>query len=414
MDGLKITASDLPERLSGLAELSYNLWWSWHPAARMLFKGLNRVAWKESGHNPVKMLNELPREAFEVAAKDPEYLHIYDDMIARFRQEMKTDDGWFSRNVSDPACLPIAYFSAEYGLQHSLPFYAGGLGFLAGDHLKECSDLRVPAVAVGFMYPEGYLRQRMREDGWQEGVDEMLDRDAAPIERVFDQGGSHLVVKVPFIDPPVYVAVWKVSVGRIPLYLMDTDIDMNDPWNRTISAHLYAGDIEQRLRQEIVLGIGGSEILNTLGIKHSVLHLNEGHPAFAILEKIRERVSDGSGLDDAVQNVRDTTVFTTHTPVPAGHDVFPFHLMDKYFSGYYPLLGLTRDDFLKPGIHPEAPSAGFNMTAFALRMSAYCNGVSKRHGEVARSMWRSLWPDAKDDRHPDLIHHQRRPCAHMD
>lgn len=400
MDGLKIKASDLPERLSGLAELSYNLWWSWHPAARMLFKTLNRVAWKESGHNPVKMLNELPREVFEAASKDPQYLSMYDDIIARFRDEMKTDDGWFSRNVSDPQCLPIAYFSAEYGLQHSLPFYAGGLGFLAGDHLKECSDLRVPAVAVGFMYPEGYLRQRIHEDGWQEGVDEMLDRDAAPIERVFDSGGRHLVVKVPFIDPPVYVAVWKVSVGRVPLYLMDTDIDMNDPWNRTISARLYTGDVEHRLRQEIVLGIGGSEVLNALGIKHSVLHLNEGHPAFAILERIRERVSDGASLDDAILNVRNTTVFTTHTPVPAGHDVFPFHLMDKYFSGYYPILGLTRDDFLKPGIHPEAPPAGFNMTAFALRMSAYCNGVSKRHGEVTRTMWHSLWPDAKDENIP--------------
>ncbi len=397
MDGSKILPGDLPDRIDGLAQLSCNLWWSWHPAARMLFKGLNRVAWKESGHNPVKMLKELPRDTFEAASKDPQYLRRYDAIISQFRSEIDTESCWFTRNVTDSQCLPIAYFSAEYGLHHSLPFYAGGLGFLAGDHLKECSDLGVPVVAIGFMYPEGYLRQKMHDDGWQEGIDEMLDRDAAPIERVFDQEGRHLVVKVPFIDPPVYVAVWKVLVGRIPLYLMDTDIEMNDPWYRTISAHLYAGDIEQRLRQEIVLGIGGSEVLNTLGIKHSVLHLNEGHPAFAILERIRERVADGASLDDAIQRVRDTTVFTTHTPVPAGHDVFPFQLMDKYFSGYYPLLGLTRDDFLKPGIHPETPSAGFNMTAFALRMSAYCNGVSKRHGEVARSMWRSLWPAANNE-----------------
>jgi len=400
MDGLKLQPSDLPERISGLAELSYNLWWSWHPAARMLFKMLNRAAWKESGHNPVKMLNDLPSDIFKTAAQDAQYLRHYDAILALFREEMDTSGGWFCQNVSNPECLPIAYFSAEYGLQHSLPFYAGGLGFLAGDHLKECSDLRVPAVAIGFMYPEGYLRQKIREDGWQEGVDEILDRDAAPIERVFDDKGQHLVVKVPFIDPPVYVAVWKVAVGRIPLYLMDADIEMNDPWNRAISARLYAGDIELRLRQEVVLGIGGSKVLDVLGIKHSILHLNEGHPAFAILERVRECIVEGTRLDDALQYVRNTTVFTTHTSVPAGHDVFPFHLMDKYFSSYYPLLGLTRDAFLKPGIHPEAPSSGFNMTAFALKMSRYCNGVSKRHGEVARGMWRSLWPGTKDEEIP--------------
>jgi starch phosphorylase len=247
------------------------------------------------------------------------------------------------------------------------------------------------------MYPEGYLRQKIRVDGWQEHVDERLDRDAAPIERVFGDKGQQLVVQVPFIDPPIYIAVWKVSVGIIPLYLMDTDIELNDPWNRLISARLYTGDIEQRLRQEIVLGIGGREVLDTLGIKHSVLHLNEGHPAFAILERIRERTEGGMGFDDAALQVRNTTVFTTHTPVPAGHDVFPFHLMDKYFSHYYPKLGLNRDVFLRLGIHPEQPEAGFNMTAFALRMSEYSNGVSKKHGEVARKMWRSLWPDRKEE-----------------
>jgi starch phosphorylase len=179
--------------------------------------------------------------------------------------------------------------------------------------------------------------------------------------------------------------------------LMDTDIDINDPWNRSIAYHLYIGDIEQRLRQEIVLGIGGSEVLNTLGIKHSVLHLNEGHPAFALFERIRERVVEGISFEKAAEHVRATSVFTTHTPVPAGHDVFPFHLMDKYFSHYYPLLDINRDTFLQMGIHPQDPSAGFNMTAFSLRMSNYHNGVSKRHGEVARSMWQVLWPDKKED-----------------
>jgi len=396
MDTIKDRFPHVPDRIAGLGELAYNLWWSWHPAARMLFKMLDRPAWKESRHNPVKLLRELPVKTFEVATGDPEYLHQYETVLARFYKEMETKGGWFSENITDPESLLIAYFSAEYGLQRSLPFYAGGLGFLAGDYLKECSDLGVPLVAIGFMYPEGYLYQKIRADGWQENIKKVLDREAAPITRVLNEKGEQLVVPVPFIDPPIHVAVWKVMVGRIPLYLMDTDIEINDPWNRTISAHLYIGDNEQRLRQEIVLGIGGAEVLNTLGIKHSVLHLNEGHPAFAILERMRERVQENMTYEEAIQQVQATTVFTTHTPVPAGHDVFPFLLMDKYFSRYYPLLGLNRDAFLQLGISPKEPTAGFNMTAFALRMSAYRNGVSKRHAEVARRMWQSLWPDIPD------------------
>ena len=394
---IKDVFPNLPERIIGLGELAYNLWWSWHPAARMLFKMIDRPAWKESIHNPVRMLREIPREILESAANNPDFLQHYDTVLARFHNELEAKSCWFTEKVADTECLPIAYFSAEYGLHRSLPFYAGGLGFLAGDHLKECSDLGIPVTAIGFMYPEGYLRQKIRVDGWQEHVDEVLDRDAAPIERVLNEKGQHLVVKVPFIDPPIHVAVWKVSVGRVPLYLMDTDIELNDPWNRLISAHLYIGDIEQRLRQEIVLGIGGREVMDTLGIKHSVLHLNEGHPAFALLERIRERMEDGMSFEDAAEQVRATTVFTTHTPVPAGHDVFPFHLMDKYFSHYYPMLGLSRDAFLQLGIHPEQPAAGFNMTAFALRMSDFHNGVSKRHGEVARKMWQPLWPERKEE-----------------
>ena len=397
MDSIRDKFPNLPDRIAGLGELAYNLWWSWHPAARMLFKVLDRPAWKESIHNPVKMLKELPRVVLDSAARDPDFLHRYDSLMSRFQQEMATTTCWFSENVSGKECAPIAYFSAEYGLQHSLPFYAGGLGFLAGDHIKECSDLGIPLTAVGFMYPEGYLRQKIRVDGWQETADEVLDRDAAPIQRVFDGKENQLVVKVPFIDPPVYVSVWKVSVGNVPLYLMDTDIELNDPWNRLISAHLYTGDIEQRLRQEIVLGVGGREVLDTLGIKHSVLHLNEGHPAFAILERIRERMEGGVSFSTASEQVRATTVFTTHTPVPAGHDVFPFHLMDKYFSHYYPMLGLNREAFFQMGIHPDNPASGFNMTALALKMSSYHNGVSKKHGEVARKMWQSLWPDRKEE-----------------
>ncbi|GBE36550.1 maltodextrin phosphorylase [bacterium BMS3Bbin07] len=391
---------DIPERINGLGELAYNLWWSWHPEARMLFKMLNRAAWKVSVHNPVKMLNDLRGEVFDAASEDPKFLRHYDAVMARFKAEMNTTSGWFYSNITDPGMFPVAYFSAEYGLHHSLPFYAGGLGFLAGDFLKECSDLGVPVVAMGFMYPEGYLRQRIRPDGWQESESETLDRENAPIRRVLDDKGEHLTVKVPFIEPPIYVEVWKVQVGRVLLYLMDTDIEMNDPWSRGISARLYIGSPELRLKQEVVLGIGGAEVLSVLGIKHSVLHLNEGHPAFAILERIRERVASGMSFDEASGQVRATTVFTTHTPVPAGHDVFPFSLMEKYFHSYWPSLGLDSEAFMKLGTNPADPAAGFNMTAFAMRMSGYRNAVSKRHGEVTRRMWQPLWPDLPEEKVP--------------
>jgi starch phosphorylase len=391
---------NLPQQLSGLEELAANLWWSWHPAARVLFKMVDRQVWKESGHNPARVLKELPREALEAAARDPEYLRHYDAVLAEFRNYINAKEGYFAENIIDPKHYPIAYFSAEYGLHHSLPFYAGGLGFLAGDYLKECSDLKVPLVAVGFMYPEGYVRQRIREDGWQENIDETLDRDVASIFRVLNERGDQLAIKVPWIEPPIHVAVWRIAVGRIPLYLMDTDIEINDPWNRRISQRLYISDIEQRLRQEIVLGIGGSQVLDALGIKHSVLHLNEGHAALALLERIRGRMQGGMSYEEAVQRVRQTSVFTTHTPVPAGHDVFPFELIDKYFSPYCQTWGLNRDTFLQLGVNPTEPNAGFNMTAFALRLSGYCNGVSRRHGDVARRMWQPLWPEVPEQEVP--------------
>jgi starch phosphorylase len=400
MDDIKDRFKNIPERISGLMELAYNLWWSWHPAARMLFKMIDRIAWKESGHNPVKMLRDIPAETLRNVGNKSDYINYHNILLDKFREHMKSEICWFSEKLPFPRCLPIAYFSAEYGLHHSMPFYAGGLGFLAGDHLKECSDLGVPMVAVGFMYPEGYLSQKIRTDGWQEDIDEILDRDATPITRVFNEKGEQLVVKVPFIEPPIFVSVWKVEVGRIPLYLIDTDIDMNDPWNRKISAHLYISGIEQRLRQEIVLGIGGSEVLKTLGIKHSILHLNEGHSSFALLERIRERIEEGMSFDMAAEQVRATSIFTTHTPVPAGHDIFPFHLMDKYFSHYYPAINLSREGFFQLGFNPRETTAGFNMTAFALKMSSYGNGVSKKHGEVARRMWHALWPEKKEEEVP--------------
>ncbi len=401
MDGLKRLPLGAPERISGIAQLAYNMWWSWHPDARMLFKRLSRAQWKLSGHNPVRMLNEIDKKTLDEASADPEFLAHYDRVMERFQQEVQNGEGkWFARNICSPETLPIAFFSAEYGLHRSLPFYAGGLGFLAGDFLKESSDLGLPLTAVGFMYPEGFLRQRISPGGWQENLDEPLDRAGTAISRVMDEKGRPLLVKVPVIAPPIYVEVWKIEVGTVPLYLIDTDIETNDPWNRKISAHLYAGNIEQRLRQEIVLGIGGSAVLAAMGLKHPVLHLNEGHPAFAIMERIREGVSSGLHFADALDEVKETTVFSTHTPVAAGTDVFPFELMEKYFSPYWPALGLDRESFFALGVNPADPRAGFNMTAFALKCSSHRNGVSKKHGEVARKIWHSLWPDMAENEVP--------------
>ncbi len=401
MDGLRKFPLEAPGRISGLTELAFNMWLSWHPEARALFKRLSRAAWKLSGHNPVKMLGEIEKGVLEQAAGNGEFLAHYDQVMEKFRREI-TDGGgtWFAGNICAPNAMPVAFFSAEYGLHRSLPFYAGGLGFLAGDFLKESSDLGMPLTALGFMYPEGYLRQKISVNGWQESLDEPLDRASAAISRVLDDQGKPVLVKVPFIEPPIYVEVWKIEVGKIPLYLIDTDIEANDPWNRGISSHLYSGNLEQRLRQEVVLGIGGREVLDTLGLKHSVLHLNEGHSAFAITERIRERVADGMSFEQAFAQVKETTVFTTHTPVPAGTDVFPFVLMEKYFSSYWPALGLDREGFFKLGMNPEDPQAGFNMTVFALRCSSHRNGVSRRHGRLARDLWHGLWPGRPEDEVP--------------
>jgi starch phosphorylase len=386
---------NLPDRIRGLERLAYNLWWSWHPPARMLFRALDLQAWRESGHNPVRMLALLPPAVLEDAAHDDAFLRRYDAVMARFEAEAISAEGWFGSKYGHPAS-PLAYLSAEFGLHVSLPVYAGGLGILAGDHLKECSDLGIPVVGVGLIYSRGYVWQRIREDGWPEEVEADLDRTYDPIRRMLDGDGSPLTVQVPLFDPPVHVALWRADVGRVPLYLLDTDLEMNQPWDRAIAHHLYATDLEQRLRQEIVLGLGGIRALEALGIRPAALHINEGHPAFAILERIRCLVADGVKWEETIENVRASTIFTTHTPLAAGTDVYAYQLIERYFAGYCEQLGIDRNVLLQWGVHPEDPGSGFNMTVFALRMARYCNAVSQRHGEVARKMWSSLWPGKQE------------------
>ncbi len=385
---------NLPKRIAGLEDLAENLWWSWHPAARNLFKMINRRIWKESVHNPDLMLRQLPLQYLESACQNPAFLRHYDLVMSQFNKYMADKRCSLLQGCNLTEAPSIVYFSAEYGLHHSLPFYAGGLGFLAGDHLKECSDLNVPLVAIGFMYPEGYVSQKINSDGWQESVQFQLDREAASISKVRDESGEQLILQVPMMEPPIYIAVWQVMVGRIPLYLLDTDIDNNEPWNRGISARLYTGDQEQRLRQEIVLGIGGAEVLQKLNINNAIVHLNEGHAAFSLFERIRDHMNNKHSFEESLEKVRQTTVFTTHTPVPAGHDIFPYVLMDKYFHQFWQSFGIDREMFFNLGLHPDEPEKGFYMTALALRLSGNKNGVSKKHGEVAGQMWKNLLRDS--------------------
>jgi glycogen phosphorylase len=390
---------DLPERIEGLERLAYNLWWSWHRSAYQLFRTLSPPAWRDSGRNPIRMLDMLPREVLERAAQDEGFLDHYEAVMDNFNQEMRSEDGWFMEQCGRDSA-PLAYFSAEYGLHASLPVYAGGLGVLAGDYLKECADLSVPVVAVGMIYAKSYVHQRLREDGWQKEVEETLDRTYNPISRVLDDDGNPLEVQVPALEPELYVSVWEVKVGQVRLYLLDPDLEINRPWDRSIASRLYVSEREQRLRQQILLGMGGMRVLDALGIEPGALHLNEGHSFLSVLERIRPRVADGASFDEALQEVRESTIFTTHTPVAAGTDVFPFNLLDRYLSGYLGELGTDRDTFFDLGTNPEDPDAGFNTTVFSLRASGFRNAVSRRHGEVARSMWGHLWPDREESEKP--------------
>jgi len=382
----------LPLSLARLEELSQNLWWSWTLEARQLFETIDPTLWFLTQHNPVKLLADVKPERLARLAEDPSYLRQYSAVIKLFDQYRANGHSWFSTQHAASVKETIAYFSAEFGLHTSIPIYSGGLGILAGDHCKEASDLGVPLVGIGFMYPQGYFRQRITAEGWQEAAYAAFNRDESPIHWALTPSGEPCRIAVEIGGRTVAAVVWKVQVGRVPLYLIDTDVSENTPENRALSARLYGGDQEMRLCQEILLGIGGVRVLRNLGIAPSVWHANEGHSAFLTLERLRELVQAGTPHPEASEIVRQSTVFTTHTPVPAGHDVFPHHLMDKYFSGFWEQIGLSREEFLGLGETPESRGQGFNMTALVMRLSAHLNGVSREHGRVSRQMWQHFWP----------------------
>jgi starch phosphorylase len=393
------TLSKLPDRISRLDELAHDVWWSWTAEARQLFRQLDYGLWRRTSHNPVRMLQTIPSDAVARALADPAWLAMYDRTIEALDRARAATGSWCGTECPAVAAGTVAYFSAEFALHQSLPIYAGGLGVLAGDHCKEASDLGVPLVGVGFMYPQGYFHQSLSSEGWQEESYERLNWADAPIAAALTSDGRPLVTEVPLGGRSVLVAAWRVRVGRVSLYLLDTDLQENAPWDRELSARLYGGDREMRVQQEIILGVGGVRVLKALGITPSVYHLNEGHAAFVVLQRIRDLCEAGSTFDAALEQVRQSTVFTTHTPVPAGHDAFPFHMVEKHLAGAWDGLGEHRERFLALGHHDSGSGPMFNMTALALRTASAINGVSQLHGEVTRQMWQSIWPTV---RHEDL------------
>ncbi len=386
-------AIPFPSRIHRIGELATDVWWSWQPNARQLFRQLDMAAWRGTAHNPARMLRMVGAATLQRAADDPEFVRLYDAAIASLDEARRPVSSWWKAEGPDLGGKVIAYFSAEFALHQSLPIYAGGLGVLAGDHCKEASDLGVPLVGIGFMYPQGYFHQRVSSDGWQEEHYERINWADAPIETAITPDGKPCVTAVPLGDRTVLAAVWRVRVGHVRLYLLDTDLEENAPWDRELSARLYGGDRETRIQQEIILGIGGVRVLRAMGIEPAVWHLNEGHAAFVVLQRIREHIEQGLSFDDALDAVRRSTVFTTHTPVPAGHDAFPYNLVEKHLAGCWGDLGQHRSRFLALGEHDSGHGSMFNMTALAMRAAGGINAVSELHGDVTREMWKGMWPE---------------------
>jgi starch phosphorylase len=392
---------EIPERIHRLRDLAYNLWWTWNPPAQRLYATISPELWQTSEHNAVRVLLEVEPERLAALADDADFLARYDAVCVDFDAYMHPETTWFSQTFPDEASHTIAYFSAEFGLHESLPIYSGGLGILSGDHCKEASDLGLPFIGVGFLYPQGYFRQRINAKGEQEAIYKKLLFSQVPAQPALDPDGHEVMISVDLPGRKVYAKVWRIQVGRIPLYLMDTDVEPNTPGDRVLSARLYGGDHEMRIAQEIMLGIGGVRAIRALGLDPMVWHMNEGHAAFLGLERCRELVQ---GLDISFEVAREiaaaNAIFTTHTPVAAGNDAFNFELVDTYFGEFWPQLRLDRDAFHDLAREENGWGSAFSMTVLALRLSTQRNGVSKLHGEVSRRMWQFLWPELEVDETP--------------
>jgi starch phosphorylase len=386
-------APALPGRIAGLAHLAQNLAWSWNREARSLFKAIDEGLWNRTRHNPIRLLQLVDRARLDELATDPVFCARYDRAMQWLSAERSDEHTWYARTFPELRGKTVAYFCAEFGIHNSVPIYSGGLGVLAGDHLKTASDLGVPLVAVGILYRNGYFDQRIRVDGWQEDSDARIEFDGVPLVPLPGRHGARHLVTVNTFGRDIHIRVWKMQVGRVPVYLLDSDLEENHPDDRPLLSKLYSGGPAMRLRQEWLLGVGGVRALRALGIDPAAWHANEGHAAFMMVERVREHCAAGLSYADAVKAVRNCSVFTTHTPVPAGHDHFSVDEVRQCANGYWQDMGIDADAFLRIGYHPESGSGVYHMTAASVRLSRRVNAVSRRHGIVTRDMSRSLWPN---------------------
>ena len=376
--------SSLPKELASLDELAHNMWWAWNYEARNMWKSLDKDLYEEVGHNPVLLLERLSYERKQAIVKDKVIMKKVKDVYKKFRDYMDEKP-----NTKRPS---VAYFSMEYGINQVLKIYSGGLGMLAGDYLKEASDSNVDMCAVGFLYRFGYFKQSLSMDGQQIANYEAQNFNTLPLERQLDKDGNPLVVSVPYVNYQVHAYVWRVNVGRIPLYLLDTDNELNSEFDRPITHALYGGDWENRLKQEILLGIGGILTLKALGIKKNIYHCNEGHAALCNLQRLCDYIDTGLTFNQAIELVRASGLYTCHTPVPAGHDYFEESLFGKYMGGYPAKLGISWDEFIGMGrTNPDDKGEKFSMSTFAINTCQEVNGVSKLHGWVSQKMFAPIW-----------------------
>ena len=399
----KITVNpQLPKNINRLQEIANNLWWSWNTEFLRLFKKIDNDLWETVDKNPVKFLKRVSQERIERASNDDKFVKEYNKVVKNFDDYMTSKDTWFNKKYPENKNDLIAYFSAEYGLDQTIPIYSGGLGILSGDHLKSASDLGIPLVGVGLLYKNGYFNQKIEGYGIQVSEYQDIDLENLPINPVKNEKDEDLIIYVKFPKRRLYLKVWQINIGRVKLYLLDSDIDNNNPEDRDVTLRLYGGDQEMRIRQEIVLGMSGVELLKVLGLNPTIYHMNEGHSAFLTLELMKNTIEEKQvSFEVAKDIVSAKTVFTTHTPVPAGNDIFPVDLVEKYFKNFWELLGTDRETFLKLGMKPtDNMENSFNMGILALKIAGKKNGVSKLHGEVSRELFGEVWPNIAANESP--------------
>jgi glycogen phosphorylase len=387
----------VPERLHNLAR---NLWWTWNPQGQEIFRELSPLTWERTNHSAVEVLHDVSHIELAARLHDSDFLKKVQNVLADFESYMESKDTWASR-LATKFSGPVAYFSAEFGLHESLPIYSGGLGVLSGDHTKSASDLGIPFIGISLLYRNGYFQQHIGSDGWQQESYPRYDPLRLPLELVTEEAGGRLLNSVEIGHSAVYFQTWRLFVGRAVIYLLDTNLPENDQHFQSLTAHVYGGDVDTRIGQEIVLGIGGARLLRSLHIAPSVFHMNEGHSAFLTLELLREQIKQGKDFQEAQTVVNARCMFTTHTPVPAGHDRFSSELLEHTLGRFWSDTGLTHSQLMSFGrINADDHQELFTMTVLALKMSRSANGVSQLHGEVSREMWKELYPNRNVDEVP--------------